>query len=311
MRLRELAGRVRPEEIAVFLSPRLTNEEIFLAQKLARVGLRTHQVTSFTHLLNPEIQHPEVVSTGTYRDLLGAQAVLVVGSELDEEHFAVDLLLKRAVRGGARLIVVGRQENRTTQVAEAFVRCPPGSEPQVLLAIGSKLKELAPNAIVDSTAKQRVASGFAGVDSAEIEAAARVLAESVARVLVFNKDWRGERAPQDETSYASFARSLGCPCSRCARNRTRRPPRHGGGPEWFPGYQPIDDPAAIQMLEKEWGTVLRDLPRPRPDIAAALAAKQIKVALVLAKIPSAIRICRRLCAAAWRRSSFSWSGICS
>ena len=35
MRLRELAGRVRPEEIAVFLSPRLTNEEIFLAQKLA------------------------------------------------------------------------------------------------------------------------------------------------------------------------------------------------------------------------------------------------------------------------------------
>jgi formate dehydrogenase major subunit len=286
MRLRELAGRVRPEEIAVFLSPRLTNEEIFLAQKLARVGLRTHQVTSFTHLLNPEIQHPEVVSTGTYRDLLGAQAVLVVGSELDEEHFAVDLLLKRAVRGGARLVVVGQQENRTTQVAEAFVRCPPGSEPDVLLAIGSQLKELAPNASVDSAAKQRVASGVASVDAAEIEAAARILAESVARVLVFNKDWRGERAPQDETSYASFARSLGMPLLALReKSNAQGLLDMGAVPEWFPGYQPIDDPAAIQMLEKEWGAVLRDLPRPRPDIAAALAAKQIKVALVLGEDP--------------------------
>jgi formate dehydrogenase major subunit len=39
------------------------------------------------------------------------------------------------------------------------------------------------------------------------------------------------------------------------------------------------------MLEKEWGAVLRDLPRPRPDIAAALAAKQIKVALILGEDP--------------------------
>jgi predicted molibdopterin-dependent oxidoreductase YjgC len=150
----------------------------------------------------------------------------------------------------------------------------------------SKLKELAPNAILESTAVQSVASGVAGVDAAEIEAAARILAGSVARVLVFNKDWRGERAQQDETCYAGFARSLGMPLLALReKSNAQGLLDMGAVPEWFPGYQPIDDPVAIQMLEKEWNAVLRDLSRPKPDLAAALAAKQIKVALVLGEDP--------------------------
>ena len=286
MRLRELVRRVKPEEIAVFVSPRLTNEEIFLAQKLARVGLRTHQVTSFTHLLNAGSAHPEVVSTGTYRDLLGAQAMLVIGSELDEEHFAVDLLVKRAVRGGARLIVVGPEESRTSQVAEVFVRCPAGSEPQVLLAIAGKLKELSPGAIFDPAALPSLSPEVAGVAAADIEAAAGILAASVARVLVFNKDSRRERQAGDETSYAAVARALGMPLLALREKANAQGLLDMGAvPEWFPGYQPIDHPEALQMLEKEWGAVLRDLPPPRPDIAATLAQKQIKVALVLGEDP--------------------------
>jgi predicted molibdopterin-dependent oxidoreductase YjgC len=286
MRLRELSGRVRPEEIAVFVSPRLTNEEIFLAQKLARVGLRTHQVTSFTHLLNPGGGHPEVVSTGTYRDVLGAQAVLVAGAALDEDHFAVDLLVKRAVRGGARLVVVGPEENRTTQVAEVFVRCPAGSEPAVLLAIAGKLKQIAPDAIFDSTGLPGAPPAVAGVAAADIEAAARILAGSVARVLVFNKDGRGERQAGDETRYAAVAKALGMPLLALREKANAQGLLDMGAvPEWFPGYQPIDDAEALRMLEMDWGAVLRDLPAPRPDIAAALAQKQIKVALVLGEDP--------------------------
>jgi len=284
MRLRELAGRVRPEEIAVFVSPRLSNEEIFLAQKLARVGLRTHQVTSFAQLLDRDRQHPEVVSTGTYRDLLGAQAILVVGSALDEEHFTVDLLVKRAVRGGARLIVVGPEESRTSQVAEVFVRCPAGSEPRVLRAIAGKLGELAPATPLEGAGAPVALP--AEVDAAEVEAAARVLAASVARVLVFNKDARGARLPTDELDYASLAHTLGMPLLALREKSNAQGLLDlGAAPGWYPGYQPIDDPAVIELLEKEWGAVLRDLPAPRPDLAAALAAKQIKVALILGEDP--------------------------
>ena len=74
-----------------------------MAQKLARVALGTHQVTSFAHLLNREWDCPEIVSSASYDDLVDAQAILVVNSDLDDEHFVADLLAKKAIRKGGRL----------------------------------------------------------------------------------------------------------------------------------------------------------------------------------------------------------------
>jgi predicted molibdopterin-dependent oxidoreductase YjgC len=212
---------------------------------------------------------------------------LVAGAKLDEDNFVVDLLAKRAVRsGGTRLIVVGPEESRTSRVAEVFVRCQPGSEPQVLLAILNRVKELAPKAIRETTELVGAAAPAADVDKEEIEAAAQILAGSVARVLVFNKDWRGERATQDEAFYASYARTLGMPMLALReKSNAQGLLDMGAVPEWFPGYQPIDDPAVVKMLEKEWGAVLSDLPRPSQDIAGLLAAKKIKVALIFGEDP--------------------------
>ena len=91
-KLKELAGTSVPQEMAVFVSPRLTNEEVYLAQKFARVALRTHNVTSFSHLVNRETFAPDVVATATYPELAQAQAILVVNSGLADEHFVVDLV---------------------------------------------------------------------------------------------------------------------------------------------------------------------------------------------------------------------------
>ncbi len=78
---RSCPAGTRAREMAVFVSPRLTNEEIYLAQKFARVALRTHNVTSFSHLVNRDLFAPSVVSTATYQDVAAAQALVVVGSE--------------------------------------------------------------------------------------------------------------------------------------------------------------------------------------------------------------------------------------
>ena len=87
MRLKELTRRYSGDQIAVFVSPRLTNEEIYLAQKLARLALRTHNVTSLAHLVNRDLQAPDVISTASYADVGDAQALLVVNTALDEESF--------------------------------------------------------------------------------------------------------------------------------------------------------------------------------------------------------------------------------
>ena len=94
MRLKELTRRCSGPEMLVLVSPRLTNEEVYLAQKLARVALKTHNVATAAHLLNPGLACPDVVSTATYAEIADAQALLLVQSDLSEEHFVADVELQ-------------------------------------------------------------------------------------------------------------------------------------------------------------------------------------------------------------------------
>ncbi|HVN33023.1 MAG TPA: FAD-dependent oxidoreductase [Thermoanaerobaculaceae bacterium] len=294
MRLKELLRRHTPDEIAVFVSPRLTNEEIYLAQKLARVALRTHNVSSFAHLVNRQLDCPEVISTATYADLVDAQAILAVNSNLDEEHFVVDLLGKRAIRKGARLVYIGTEANRTSATSEVFLQCRPGTEAQVLLGVlkeytsrtGNDLSEHPAFATALDTIKPKSLEKKTGVRWADVEAAANILAQSILKVLVFNKDFRGPRVPGDERLFAAASELLGCPrLALREKSNMQGLLDMGASPSWLPGYVPLNDDAAIDALEKEWCVVLRDIKGHTGDLAAALAEKKIKVAVVIGEDP--------------------------
>jgi formate dehydrogenase major subunit len=294
MRLKELGRRHSPDEIAVFVSPRLTNEEIYLAQKLARVALRTHNVSSFAHLVNRQLDCPEVISTATYADLVDAQAILVVNSNLDEEHFVVDLLGKRAIRKGAKLVYIGTEANRTSATSEVFLRCRPGTEPQVLLGV---LKEYAEKTGNDLSERPALAKALGAIKPksfekqtavtwVDVQAAAQILAQSILKVLVFNKDFRGPRVPGDERLFAAASELLGCPhLAMREKSNMQGLLDMGASPSWLPGYVPLTDEAAIDALEKEWCVVLRDMKRHEGDLATALAEKKIKVAVVIGEDP--------------------------
>jgi formate dehydrogenase major subunit len=294
MRLKELVRRCSPDEIAVFVSPRLTNEEIYLAQKLARVALRTHNVSSFARVVNRQLDCPEVISTATYADLVDAQAIVVVNSNLDEEHFSVDLLGKRAIRKGGRLVYIGGEANRTSATSDVFLQCRPATETQVLLGVVKEYAERTGNPFPDrpSLAKAlgainpRTFEKRTGVKWADVEAAAQILAQSILKVLVFNKDFRGARVPEDERLFTAAAEALAC-VQLALREKSNMQGLldMGASPSWLPGYIPLDDEAAIEALEKEWCVVLRDMKGQDGDLATALAEKKIKVAVVIGEDP--------------------------
>jgi predicted molibdopterin-dependent oxidoreductase YjgC len=251
-------------------------------------------VSSFARLVNRRLDCPEVVSTATYADLVDAQAILVVNSNLDEEHFVVDLLGKRAIRKGGKLLYIGSEANRTSATSEVFMRCRPGTEPQVLLGV---LKEYADRTGADLADRPTLAKALAaikprsfekqtGVAWAEVETAARILAQSILKVLVFNKDYRGLRVPGDERLFAAAAELLGCPqLALREKSNMQGLLDMGASPSWLPGYVPLNDEAAIDALEKEWCVVLRDMKGHSGDLAAALAEKKIKVAVVIGEDP--------------------------
>jgi formate dehydrogenase major subunit len=270
MRLKELSRRYSGKEIAVFVSPRMTNEEIYLAQKFARVALKTHQVTSLSNLVNRQFYSPEVVSTASYADVVDAQAILVVNSNLDEENFVVDLLTKRAIRKGGKMIYVGPAESRVARFAEVFLECEDGRQVDVLKALTGD-----------------VAAGSVGIEAADLVEAQAILRSSILKVLVYNKDYRGARIEGDERLIAAAADGLGCSLL-CLREKSNGQGLldMGADPRWLPGYVSMHDEQGIEAFEKEWCVVLREMPVCDGDeLAGLLRQKKIKVALVLGEDP--------------------------
>ncbi len=291
MRLKELARRYSGKEMAVFVSPRLTNEEIYLAQKFARIAFKTHNVTSLAHVVNSEFNCPDVVSTATYRDVADAQTILLVNSRLDEEHFVADLLCKRSLRNGGKLIYIHPEENQVSRLAEVFLKCQPGTEPFVVLGI---LKEAVPASDVGDAELRKTIDGLTpdrlreitGVNTALISEAARILAKSIVKVLIFNKDYRGQRTPQDSRLFSLAADLLGCATLALhEKSNMQGLLDMGANPAWYPGYQSIHDDAVVENLEKEWCVALRDLDADAVDMAALLRDRKIKVAVLIGEDP--------------------------
>jgi formate dehydrogenase major subunit len=294
VRLKDVSRRYAGREIAVFVSPRMTNEEVYLAQKLARVALKTHNVTSVASLVNPELFAPDVLATASYADLASAQAILLVHSNLDEEHFVVDLVAKRAIRGGAKLIAIGPSANRTAAVAELFLQCQPEAEALVLQAV---VAECLRQAGQDPSARADLVGAVAGLGPKQVEAqtgipheaiaeAARILAASQRKVLVFNRDYRGARRRHDAGLLAAIAPAIGCTLLPLHEKANAQGLLDmGGHPAWYPGYRAVADEATIEDLEKQWGAALRDLDARDIDVARLLASGTIKAAVVFGEDP--------------------------
>jgi len=295
-RLKQLAERVPGREIAVFVSPRLTNEEIYLAQKLARVGLKTHNITSFAQLANEDMACPDVAATATYRDVADAQVLLVANASPDEEHFVVDLLGKRAVRSGGRLIYVGPDENRTARFAEVFLQCRPEEQTTVVLGV---LAEYARHSGTPIDVPPGVRAAMAGLTPEEVERrtgataagvreAAEALSRSTRKVLIVNRDFRGPRRAGDTRLLAAAGQALGCSLLPLHEQANMQGLLDmGANPAWFPGYQPVGEPGVIDRFEREWSVALGGVETGGSSVARLLAEKKIKAALVIGEDPLA------------------------
>ena len=279
------------------MSPRLTNEEIYLAQKLARIALGTHQVASLSTLVNRDIACPDVVSTATYQDVENAQTLLVVNSNLDDEHFVVNLLTKRALMLGGKLIYIGPNENRTSRFSDCFIQCRPGTEASVVLGIVAAYAEHPtfppplderPERLAALVARMTVdgAAERAGVPVAQIRDAAKLLAKSILKVAIFNKDYRGLRTPGDTRLLVEAAGAMGASwLALHEKSNMQGLLDMGASPVWLPGYFPIGDASALETLEREWCVVLKDSATGVEDVAQRLAAKKIRAAVILGEDP--------------------------
>ncbi|OPY76952.1 MAG: Formate dehydrogenase H [Syntrophorhabdus sp. PtaU1.Bin153] len=132
-KLRSIMNRYGNQAVAFFGSPRMTNEELYLLQKLARVVVKTNNVGSFTNLINGIEQDGLddmfgiTTSTTTMDQLPGADVVLVMNADLSEDNLVAELKIKAARKTGTRLVMINSSEVRLNKYADLWVNSKRGT----------------------------------------------------------------------------------------------------------------------------------------------------------------------------------------
>jgi formate dehydrogenase alpha subunit len=123
------------DAIGVFSSAKCTNEENYLAQKLARQVLGTHNVDHCARLCHASTVAGLAMALGsgamsnTMRDVAEeARAILVIGSNTTEQHPVFGAMLRQAARRGTKLVVADPRRIDLAEFATLHLRQRPGTD---------------------------------------------------------------------------------------------------------------------------------------------------------------------------------------
>ncbi|MCE2469971.1 MAG: molybdopterin-dependent oxidoreductase [Dehalococcoidia bacterium] len=196
-------------EFALVASPRNTNEELYLAQKFARIAMQSNNVDSASNdrpgLM--EGMHDvlgQYAGTASVQETRNSACVLVVSANVTEEQNVLAVPVKQAVRAGEqRLIVIDARETELTRYAHLWLRPYPGTD---LALIGGMLKVIVDEGLTDREFVDAHCDGFdamaaslapfaldavaaeTGVPAERVAEAARLYAQSAAATTIFALD---------------------------------------------------------------------------------------------------------------------------
>jgi formate dehydrogenase major subunit len=144
-KIKAITKKYGAEAVAVFGSPRLANEELYLLQKWVRSGFKTNNIGSFNNLLNGYDQDALddmfgfTTSTTTMDELKNADIIMVVNAELTEDNLVAELKIKAAMKKGARLISINSSENALSKIADLWLDPKRGTNTALIAGLANGL----------------------------------------------------------------------------------------------------------------------------------------------------------------------------
>jgi predicted molibdopterin-dependent oxidoreductase YjgC len=279
LHIRDLYG---PDSIAFLVSPRSSNEEAYLVQKLARAVIGTNNIDHGTGVycnnsINVLLDMIGVAaSTSSIAELSQSEAILVDEVDLFRKLPTIAGAVIRAKLNGARLIVVGGRRNRIAESADIFLQIKPGTE---AILYGAMAKIIVDRGLVDRsfikshcdqydafTAKVRQydllsAAEACGVPADSIEAAALAFgAAKTAAALFSTVEARQQESVQALVNLVLLTGNIGKPgagiFALAEQNNLQGVCDMGILPNRFPGYCQITDKNCRAKLEAIWNAKL-------------------------------------------------------
>ncbi|MBI4282746.1 MAG: molybdopterin-dependent oxidoreductase [Chloroflexi bacterium] len=303
------------DQFAVVASYRGTNEESYLLQKFARAVMGTNNVDHSSNL-KPEMAAPledalgHQVATNPVWDLEDARCILAISTNTTEEHNVAAVPVKRAVKKGAKLIVIDSREVELTRHATIWLRPRPGTDS---ILLGGLLRVIMDEVLQDeSFVRERCENldhlkhslwrfdlvrvqEMTGVPQEQIRLAARTFAQNGPAAILYALD----NVPQSHhAGCVSALADLALLTGNIGRPHgglyPLRPGTNDQGswdvgciPHLLPGYLPVEDPSARAALQRAWNV---ELPSSKGlgvnQVFQAVSAGRIKAMLVVGDSPA-------------------------
>jgi formate dehydrogenase (coenzyme F420) alpha subunit len=287
LRLRAIHREHGPDGLAFFNSPRCSNEESFLLQKLARAVFGTNNVDHGTgvycnnsiNILLDMLGAP--ATTNSISELAKSEVIIVDGVDLGIQLPTIGGWVVRAKLNGAKIIVIDARRHRIAEHADHFLQNRPGTRVQLY---GAMAKVIVDRGLMDTRFIQahcrefepflaRVA-GFDLLSAAEecgvkpevIEAAALTYANARSAAILYSTgvESRGIESIRSVVNLALLTGNLGKEgagiFALTEQNNLQGVCDMGVLPDRLPGYEPVTQAASRQPFEALWKCRLPDKP---------------------------------------------------
>ena len=308
----ERLGQYKGDQFAAVASYRGTNEENYLLQKFARAVMGTNNVDHSSNT-RPEMAQPleetlgYQAATNPIWDLENAKSILVIGANATEEHNVAAVPVKRAVRNGAKLIVIDPREVELTRYATMWIRPEPGTD---AVLVGGILRVIMDEVLEDEDFLRdscenldalknslwhfdlKKVSEATGISEEEIRQAARTFAQNGPAAILYALDTVSASSRVDLvqalSNLALMTGNIGKPH---AGLYPLRPGTNDQGswdvgcvPNLLPGYRGLEESASLQ---EPWGAELPSNPGLGiNDVFQAASDGRVKAMLVVGDSPN-------------------------
>jgi formate dehydrogenase major subunit len=309
------------DSVAVFASPKLSNEDLYSIQKFARKTLGTNNITSFSNMIyNENAQelndaYGMTVSTVSMDDINNADTIVVINSNLSEENLVMELKLKAAQKKGAKVVLINSSEIKLAKFADLWVDSKKGTNTALLNGITN---ELIRNNKIDSNFIDQKTEGYEDLKEmvsyfaendvpllTEISAEKyqnlyKELSNSDSNIIfIYNIDSRSDKSVNDLKGIGNFLTvtgrinkpNNGVLILREATNSTGLLDM-GVTPNYLPGYVRFKDKLEVNRISEKWNVDLEDTFKP-VDVSEKLQNGDIKAVLIFGEDPLAETVNRK------------------
>ena len=280
-RLKSIRDTHGPDSIAFLNSPRCSNEESYLLQKLARAVMKTNNVDHGAGVYSNYALNVLLTMLGTpgttnsIQGLDRSDVIIVSGVDLGRQLPTIGGRVIRAKLKGAKLIVMASRRHRVAESADLFLQHKPGT---VSLLFGAMAKVIVDRGLMNlpfirtrcasyesflasvRSCDLLMAAEACGVPADQIEAAALDYARAASAAILYTT---GIEAREHDSVEAMVNLCLLCGqigkdgggiFSLTEHNNLQGVCDMGMLPDRLPGYGMVGDDGARKAIEKTWDT---------------------------------------------------------